>query len=73
MVLTGTRKMDLVLNPCRCSPWKHAKKKKEKKERPYQEDRCELPRSSGQGQVLFSEDVVVTLWNGLGQRDPRLQ
>lgn len=41
--------------------------------RPYQEDRCELSLSSGQGQVLFSEDVVVTLWNGLGQRDPRLQ
>lgn len=36
-------------------------------------DRCELPLSSGQGQVLFSEDVAVTLRNGLGQRDPKLQ
>lgn len=39
----------------------------------YQVDRCELPLSSSQGQVLFSEDAVVTLWNGLGLRDPRLQ
>lgn len=39
----------------------------------YQVDRCELALSSSQGQVLFSEDAVVTLWNGLGLRDPRLQ
>lgn len=39
----------------------------------YQVDRCELALSFSQGQVLFSEDAVVTLWNGLGLRDPRLQ
>lgn len=77
----GQEKTRLVLNPYCRHTWKETvtfdylvlPSGNMQGKRPYQEDRCERPLSSGQGQVLFSEDAAVTLWNGLGQRDPRLQ